>query len=46
MKDGQSLNKEKLSKTLKGKGLTLKSMEQETITKPEVAYAVTVIGGT
>lgn len=46
MKDGASLDREKLSKALQAKRLTLTSMEQETITDPETAYAVTVIGGT
>ena len=46
MKDGETLDKEKLTKALKAGRLSLTSMEQETITKPEAAYAVTVIGGT
>lgn len=46
MKDGESLEKETLTKALQSRGLGLISLGQETIAKPEAAYAVTVIGGT
>jgi hypothetical protein len=46
MKDGQSLDKEKLTKALGSRGLSLTSMEQEKIARPESAYLLTKTGGT
>ena len=46
MEDGQTLDKEKVTKALGSRGLTLTSMEQEVIAKPESAYLLTKTGGT
>ncbi len=46
MEDGKTIDKEKLAKALQTRRLTLDSLEQEEIAKPETAYALTITGGT
>ena len=46
MKEGEALDKDKLTKALTANRLALTSMEEETITPPEAAYKLTVTGGT
>ena len=46
MEEGKTIDKEKLSKALQKGRLTLASLEQEEITPPEAAYALTITGGT
>lgn len=46
MKDGQTLDKEALTKVFESKKLALLALEQEKLVMPEAAYLITKTGGT
>ena len=46
MEEGKTIDKESFTKALQQRKLSLTSLEQEEITKPEAAYALTIVGGT